>query len=744
MTELSLAALELDHKLDVVPVYCYRLTFESDHEDIDPTQLTRRGARMLSGANEWCAVTDAGPWRVQSLRPLGVLRHEWGGMCCSASGETTGELLSRDPAQREAIKRLLNQCLMQGARRLAYASNGNLEAEQGAANLVRITAGQPSARVQAGSDYLEAFQSVTLIPDVLPDGTALVGFDVRHRLLPRPHVTLDWVIRKRPEWLEGIRRVRHRYASSGQYGSAELIGVAEGRTATSTFSTSQGEHSLLGYHDGKGNIPDGERSAVEASHVVRVRYGRDTRAKPVEHLAALLQPMFDFETLSQIDSRLLERIARSLKWPVGDRLKVATRLVKGLQVGELDACLQPVEDAQRFVRMLKPDFRLRFRRDFIADSERAVLRHGAYLGMTRKLVVPLVVGGTESEQTAAVRHFDEVERVCRKWHSDLPSWKPAPPAEDAEALNQRLGQRKPDNTLLLIGLGRGADKRKIRNVAYRYGLATQFMRLDHPPRTYQASYYNNLAAGVFSKGGGVLCAIDNMPGNTDLFIGLDLGGVSQRAPGLAFLFTREGAQLGWQLAEAQRGERVEDAVLLDLLERSLDAYRQAHSGERPRRIALHRDGRLFESLDVIRDFEREHSVGVDVLEVVKSGSPPLYRRTVDAENKKVFRNPEVGDAFELPGLDELILATYSGEELGPSWGDKVTVRPLRLRKRYGETDLYTLAKQVVLLSRIHGASLYRHPRLPVTTHHADRFATLRQECNLDDLSKMDRLCPVYL
>src|SRR5690606_16955602 len=114
---------------------------------------------------------------------------------------------------------------------------------------------------------------------------------------------------------------------------------------------------------------------------------------------------------------------------------------------------------------------------------------------------PLVVGGTAAERDAAARHFGEVARICRKWHSDLPEWKAAPPADDAEALNQRLGQRKPESTLLLIGLGRGADKRKIRNVAYRYGLATQFMRLDHPPRTYQSTYYNNLAAGLFSKGG---------------------------------------------------------------------------------------------------------------------------------------------------------------------------------------------------------------------------------------------------
>jgi len=227
----------------------------------------------------------------------------------------------------------------------------------------------------------------------------------------------------------------------------------------------------------------------------------------------------------------------------------------------------------------------------------------------------------------------------------------------AGELDDRLARKTPSETLLLIALARGGDKQAVQNVAFRYGLAVQFMRLDHPLSTYQQVYYNNLAAGVFSKGGGMICALGQMPGDTDLFIGLDMGGIGQRAPGLAFLFTRDGTQLGWQLAEAQQGERVEDRVLHDLLERSLQAFLRGNPNSPPRRIALHRDGVFFESLDVVREFEREHGVGVDVLEVVKSGCPPLYRRFLDADDKPAFCNPDVGDAFELNGLDELIVAT---------------------------------------------------------------------------------------
>ena len=213
-------------------------------------------------------------------------------------------------------------------------------------------------------------------------------------------------------------------------------------------------------------------------------------------------------------------------------------------------------------------------------------------------------------------------------------------------------------------------------------------------------------------------------------------------PGSAFLFTRNGAQLGWQLADLQKGERLEDEALKNLLSKSIQEYARNHEGALPRKLVVHRDGRFFESLDIVQAIERQYGINISVLEVIKSGAPILFRKYQQA-GKMQFRNPEVGDVYRYLGLDELIIATYSGQELG-AWGEKVSVRPLRLRKRYGDETLDNLAKQVLLLTRIHGASLYRHPRLPVTTHHADRFATLRQSCSLEALSHMDRTCPVYL
>ncbi len=64
---------------------------------------------------------------------------------------------------------------------------------------------------------------------------------------------------------------------------------------------------------------------------------------------------------------------------------------------------------------------------------------------------------------------------------------------------------------------------------------------------------------------------------------------------------------------------MDDTPLMQVLERSLNAFIHAHDGQKTKRIALHRDGRFFESLSVIKAFEQKHAE-VDVLEIIKSGT----------------------------------------------------------------------------------------------------------------------------
>ena len=323
----------------------------------------------------------------------------------------------------------------------------------------------------------------------------MVGLSIRHKICARNNITLDWVIKNRPAWLKEIKRVRHRYTDQGKAAArAQLRGVAADKTASSPVPGMP--HGIYEYHASKGHISAGQEKSVGASQVVRVSYGR---SEQYDHLVGLLEPMFDFETLQKIDSPLVNRIARDLKWPVMDRLKESANMVKELALPAFEAKL---------------------------------------------------VQAVSTEQAT-------------------------------ENIRPRLSQAPPANTLLVIAIDKTVNKAEIRDVAFRYGLACQFMLSDHAPKTYSVNYYGNLVAGVFSKAGGLICGVGEMPGDVDLFIGLNMGGVSQRAPGLAFLFTRNGAQLGWQLAVLQAGERLDNDALESLLRKSIQAYDRHYNAPPP-------------------------------------------------------------------------------------------------------------------------------------------------------------------
>ena len=740
MSEIRVSALEVNRSFSQLKVWHYQITLLEEMSERDTiTQVTRRCARTAAFFNNYLPVTDLGDFSLIAAAPLHNLDHK--DFTLDFIGE--GLIHSENTGQREAIQRLLNQDVYQGALHMVRQTALNESSiQQGvtrnSTGLVELTDSAPSSRVKYQSDYLDVFQSVILSPQILADGTALIACHLKHALLAKPEITLDWVLKKRQGWLPHLQRVRHTYAdSSGKLISARLLGLAADKNPLSLLAGLN--KSLLDYHFEKGNFHPRDRQLIENTSVVQVAYGNNN--KPLDHLAALLRPLFDFDTLQRVDDQLLNRVAQGLKWPMMDRIQASHQRFASLHLPHFRASLIKMKSQGVQTRNIRPNFRLRFSNSW-GTSEKEVLSKKAFAPMQRHKITCIPVGQQFHPGTLS-NHFHQTRNACQKLSpTPLSEWKGLTGQaviSSPEELDQRLAKSPQQNALLLIALNGQSDKASIRNVAYRHGLACQFMRTDHPSKTYNASYYGNLAAGVFSKAGGTLCSVDQMPGNTDLFIGIDMGGVSQRAPGSAFLFTRNGTQLGWQLTDLQPGEKLSDQLLADLIEKSLRDYQKMHSDQNPGGITLHRDGRFFESLEVIKSLEDKHGVTINVLEVIKSGAPVLFRA-----QDNTATNPLVGDCLEFTGLDEMILSTYSGEELGRSWGNKVSVRPLRLRKRYGVESLEALAQQVLTLSRIHGASLYRHPRLPVTTHHADRFATLRQECNLDDLARMDRNCPVYL
>lgn len=741
--ELGLNALQLSKNINGTQVYVYSVIYDKKDENKNPTQLIRLAAFDISRHNMHTCVTNLGNEFIVSLSPLKEVLIEATALVASLQFKETIELQANNPLHNGVLQRLVNQDLGKGAFR--YASEKWEHVEHIMQNgMVLIREKSPSQRVRHKSSYLDVFKTVELSPQVLPNGAVIVGLQLSHGLIPKKEVSLQWVINKHPEWLQVIKRVRHRYQIANRGKVVAEFESIQPELSGESHLQSLGK-SLFAYHETKGDVKGGLLEEVKTSAVVKVKYGKNI----CDHSACLLEPIFDFESLSNIDSQTLNKFARDLKWPMEDRIREGFKLISGIGLPNFSSNLIQLEaELLEQLRFNVGDIKLQFNRGH-ANNEKAVLKQGAYAAMKRTLIVPVVVGNQPDMKIANKVFSDVFQTLSLINPSPLPAILPnqAIQIQNAEALDERLQKRCPSNAILLIGLAPGADKQSIRDVAYSNQLATQFFKLDHELKTYdQPSYAANIAAGLFSKGGGQLCKISNMPGDCELFIGLDMAGTTVRTPGFAFLFTREGAQLGWQLADKQVGEKMNDECLSDLLKQAAKTYKKS-IGEFPKRMVLHRDGKFYETLDVVESFENETGIKVDVLEILKSGAPAIYRRgfTFDLNGqptKKTFTNPEAGDAFVIND-NEIVLSTYSGAELG-RMDPVMSVRSLRIRKRHGDTDLKTLAEQVLYLSRIHGASLYRHPRLPVTTHHADRFSKLRKEVRVESLAQMDRLCPLYL
>jgi hypothetical protein len=684
MKNLGLGALQLEAGLDKYRVFHYQIIFKKFDETVSGEQLARQVAYQLSKNNDFMLLTNLGSDRVICLQQLSQHDIELDYLHVNLKELDPLDLDCGDEQHRQAIQRLINQDINQGAWKLKQANMGKLDYKKAIGGNTEIFEPFHSIRIQARSAYLEAFCSVQLSPEVLADGTVLIGLHLKHNLVAKPDISLQWVIDREPDWLTAINKVRHRYYEPGKAPAvAEFIEVVPDLNGSSVLPHLG--KSLATYHREKGLLTADELAEAAVSTLIKVKYGQ----KVADHIASLVEPMFDFDTLSKIDSPLLNKLAKDLKWSLNDRIRTGANLVKGLHLPNFNVGLMQVDFGKLNRIQLPHKLALRFANGRKSGREQDVLIHKAFAGMTRNSVIPLIIG-KQNDKPHNHRLLQMAYGALKQFaNSDLPPLTKSPEAvESAAELDKRLHGKCPENAILLIGLTEGADKSAIRDTAFSYKLATQFMRLDHKPGIYTSHYFNNVAAGLFSKGGGQLCAIDDMPGDTDLFIGLDMGGVKVRAPGFAFLFLRSGAQLGWQLADKQQGEKMEDQALLSLLDKSLNTYMKNSGGVLPRRITLHRDGKFYESLAVIRQFEDKNGVKVDVLEVLKSGAPVLYRRRELENGKKAFLNPQVGDAIFL-SEQEIILSTYSGQELGNVWGDKVSVRPLRLRKRYGDSSLST-------------------------------------------------------
>ncbi|KTG22368.1 Piwi domain-containing protein [Haloferax profundi] len=233
------------------------------------------------------------------------------------------------------------------------------------------------------------------------------------------------------------------------------------------------------------------------------------------------------------------------------------------------------------------------------------------------------------------------------------------------------------------------------------------------------NYRGNICSSLIGKAGGVPWRIDDVPGAVDAFVGLDVTydhATKQHLGAAANVIMADGTILASEAVTKQAGETFDEDDVANVIKHVLEIFAE-EEGRPPRHVVIHRDGKFYldiESLISRLDKARDLIQRFDLVEIRKSGNPRIAE--YDESNSR-FDIADKGVAFHVHNGDHSYLTTTGGKEGSPG-----TPRPLQIVKRYGSTDLDTLAEQTYWLSEAHVGSLSRSTRLPITTYYADKCA----------------------
>ncbi|MBS6601435.1 MAG: Piwi domain-containing protein [Clostridium sp.] len=222
-------------------------------------------------------------------------------------------------------------------------------------------------------------------------------------------------------------------------------------------------------------------------------------------------------------------------------------------------------------------------------------------------------------------------------------------------------------------------------------------------------YLHNIILGILGKIGGIPWAIDNMEGNIDCFIGLDVGTREKgiHHPACSVLFDKHGELINYyKPVIPQSGEIIENNILQEIFDNVLNSYEEKYK-ELPKNIVIHRDGFSRENLNWYENYFGKYNIKFNIIEVRKKTSIKLANI-----NNNIIKNPEKS-IYVVNENKAYVITTDIKENLG-------SPRPLKIEKTYGYLDMITILNQIYALSQIHVGST-KSMRLPITTGYADKI-----------------------
>lgn len=509
--------------------------------------------------------------------------------------------------------------------------------------------------------------------------------------------------------------------------SCEFVGI--GTEMISTPLNDLGRKSLIDYHRQKGNLPP--ESIDPQTPLVKVRYNNNS-GKPFEavHIPQLLKKIFD---RSDIDHQEWE----NQLLPIAKKVEYASATIK---VINKDNRFQLSNQSIQFsVALRKPEpliyllsgknnYNLDFGQESVSYPSQA-LKKGYLLQKSEVIKASILV--PISQKVATQKYLEEFKKQLQKFRINLSvSFYIYNPNDSLDINNCCKNLEECDIVLAVIPDSREEEYSQDHNPYKRIKKQLVTRRIPSQMVTYKTINRGwnqfvgyNLLLGINAKLGNTSWKLKKLRGQAQSFLGLDIGRKNGKAVGAsAFLFNGEGQLLGWSNTELQAHRETFDRETLRNIILDLFSFYQTTYQQPLQHLVIHRDGELRnEEYNLLVDLSvylREHGlVNLDVVEVIKYQTCRAVE-VLQQEKNIIYHKPDKGYIWEHRPNEALILTTGKQEaKVSPNSAP----RPLRIRKRLGETDLMLLAEQVYWLSEMQVGSM-QTVRLPITTYYADKAA----------------------
>lgn len=227
-------------------------------------------------------------------------------------------------------------------------------------------------------------------------------------------------------------------------------------------------------------------------------------------------------------------------------------------------------------------------------------------------------------------------------------------------------------------------------------------------------YLQNIILGILGKTGGIPWIVDDMPGNIDCFVGLDVGTKEKgiHYPASSVVFDKYGRFLGfYKPTIPQKGEKIDQEILQDIFDNIILSYEE-HFDKPLKSILIHRDGFSNEDHHWYKNYFENKGIEYCIVEVRKNCDCKL----MFLENG-VVQNPMVGHCAYNKQKAHLVTTDITGKKGSPN--------PILIEKKHGNISMKDILTQVMNLSQLHIGSTHK-TRLPITTEYADKMCKNRE------------------